>query len=127
MHGVDVKQDLCSSTIDKIKEAVTQYVDVFACLDFARPMKGMHLTICRHRVVVFRDQGVMSGQQQVNISEWFGPCESTFYKHPKSPHPDIFRVSNNKLEGCTGQHFASDLSWDVKLPLGRLSIDQVAF
>ncbi|KAL3143007.1 hypothetical protein ABBQ38_003286 [Trebouxia sp. C0009 RCD-2024] len=79
VHGVDVKQDLPVSTINKIREAVTQ-----------------------HRVLVFREQGVISGQRQVDISQWFGPCESTFYKHPMSPHPDIFRVSNTDLEGCTG-------------------------
>lgn len=73
----------------------------------------MQLNLCRHRVVVFRDQGVITGQRQVEISEWFGPCESTFYKHPKSPHPDIFRVSNNNLEGCTGQHYASVLPHQV--------------
>lgn len=35
-------------------------------------------------------------------SNWFGPCESTFYKHEKSPNPDVFRVSNDRREGCTG-------------------------
>jgi len=35
------------------------------------------------------------------ISKQFGTIESTFYKHPKSPHPDIFRVSNDENEGCT--------------------------
>ena len=28
--------------------------------------------------------------------------ESTFYNHPASPHRDIFRVSNDPAEGCTG-------------------------
>lgn len=57
---------------------------------------------CRHRFVVFRDQGVISGERQVEISKWFGPMESTFYKHPMSPHPDVFRVSNDSAQGCTG-------------------------
>ena len=35
------------------------------------------------------------------ISEWFGTIESTFYDHPKAPHRDIFRVSNDRTEGCT--------------------------
>lgn len=103
----------------------------------------------RHRLLIFRDQGVVSGDRHVEISNWFGPCESTFYKvrrhlrlppvgsthaaavcssqrchavlnrqqsdctatlpppptlrqHPRSPHPDVFRVSNDRLEGCTG-------------------------
>lgn len=34
------------------------------------------------------------------MSRWFGEIESTFYKHPRSPHPDIFRVSNDEAEGC---------------------------
>ena len=58
--------------------------------------------MCRHRLVIFRDQGEVSGKQQVQISSWFGELESTFYKHPKSPHPDIFRVSNDNDQGCTG-------------------------
>ena len=56
----------------------------------------------RHRVVVFRGQGVVSAERQVEVGCWFGVPESTFYKHPRSPHPDVFRVSNNGLEGCTG-------------------------
>ncbi|CAH1772400.1 unnamed protein product, partial [Owenia fusiformis] len=46
-------------------------------------------------------QGTVSGQRHVEISKWFGELESTFYKHHKSPHPDVFRVSNNEAEGCT--------------------------
>jgi len=51
---------------------------------------------------VFKDQGIISGHRHVEISSWFGELESTFYKHPKSPHPDVFRVSNDPNEGCTG-------------------------
>ena len=62
-----------------------------------------------HRLVIFKNQGVISGDRQVEISKWFGKLESTFYKHPKSPHPDVFRVSNVEEEGClnvgrTGWH-----------------------
>ncbi|KAA6429862.1 MAG: hypothetical protein FRX49_00294 [Trebouxia sp. A1-2] len=70
-----------------------------SCLTAGVPTQ---LHFCRHRLVIFRDQGAVSGQRQVDISGWFGNLESTFYKHPKSPHPDIFRVSNSNLEGCTG-------------------------
>jgi hypothetical protein len=52
---------------------------------------------------VFRDQGVVTGQRHVEISQWFGELESTFYKHPRSPHPYVFRVSNVPSEGCTGE------------------------
>ena len=53
-----------------------------------------------HRALLFRGQS-LTGQRQVDISKLLGTIESTFYKHPKSPHPDIFRVSNNEEEGCT--------------------------
>jgi len=53
-------------------------------------------------MLVFRDQGVVDGERHVEISKWFGPLESTFYKHPASPHPDVFRVSNDPNEGCLG-------------------------
>merc|ERR1712232_1130762 len=55
----------------------------------------------KHRVLVFKDQGRISGERQVEISKQLGQIESTFYKHPRSPHPDVFRVSNDEFEGCT--------------------------
>jgi hypothetical protein len=39
----------------------------------------------------------------VELSHWFGPCESTFYQHPRAEHHDVFRVSNDPYEGCTGR------------------------
>ncbi len=53
-----------------------------------------------HRFLLFKGQGKIPAQRQVEISQWFGQIESTFYKHPASPHPDIFRVSNDEREGC---------------------------
>ncbi|KAK9806936.1 hypothetical protein WJX72_008011 [[Myrmecia] bisecta] len=79
VYGIDLKQPVSEQVVERIKRDVTKY-----------------------RVVVFRDQGVVSGQRQVEISQWFGPLESTFYKHARSPHPDVFRVSNVDTEGCTG-------------------------
>ena len=61
-----------------------------------------HTHAPRHRLLVFRDQGVVSGERHVEISQLFGELESTFYKHPASPHPDVFRVSNDPAQGCTG-------------------------
>lgn len=52
-------------------------------------------------MLIFKDQGIISGERQVEISKWFGELESTFFKHPRSPHPDVFRVSNVSSEGCT--------------------------
>jgi len=65
--------------------------------------------MAKYRVLVFKGQGQLSGARQVQISAQIGEIESTFYKHPRSPHPDIFRVSNNEREGCvnvgrTGWH-----------------------
>ncbi|KAL4450231.1 hypothetical protein ABPG77_010900 [Micractinium sp. CCAP 211/92] len=79
VHGIDLKEEQPEATVEAIKEDVL-----------------------RHRLLVFRDQGIVSGDRQVAISRWFGPLESTFYKHPLSPHPDVFRVSNDPAQGCTG-------------------------
>jgi len=56
--------------------------------------------LIEHRAILFRKQN-LSGQRQVDISNALGRVQSTFYKHPRSPHPDIFRVSNDEEEGCT--------------------------
>eukprot|EP00397_Hematodinium_sp_SG-2012_P043837 GEMP01048820.1.p1 GENE.GEMP01048820.1~~GEMP01048820.1.p1 ORF type:complete len:289 (+),score=62.16 GEMP01048820.1:331-1197(+) len=56
----------------------------------------------QYRVLVFKGQHTMTPNQQIAISKGLGKIESTFYKHPRSPHPDIFRVSNREEEGCTG-------------------------
>jgi alpha-ketoglutarate-dependent taurine dioxygenase len=56
--------------------------------------------LIEHRVLLFRKQN-LSGQRQVDISNALGTVESTFYKHPRSPHPHVFRVSNLEEEGCT--------------------------
>lgn len=59
-------------------------------------------SVIKHRLVVFRNQGRISEERQVEISRWFGPLESTFYRHPRSNHTDVFRVSNDENEGCRG-------------------------
>lgn len=80
VYGIDLQQPIPHSIVEKIKQDVTQ-----------------------HRLVVFRNQGVVSGERQVEISRWFGDeLDSVFFKHPRSPHPDVFRVSNDPVEGCTG-------------------------
>mmetsp|Transcript_31270 Transcript_31270/g.74322 ORF Transcript_31270/g.74322 Transcript_31270/m.74322 type:complete len:279 (+) Transcript_31270:303-1139(+) len=57
----------------------------------------------KHRLLLFKRQGTIVGSRHVEVSKWFGPIESRpFSKHPKSPHPDVFRVSNVRSEGCTG-------------------------
>ncbi|KAI8510173.1 hypothetical protein Bbelb_126010 [Branchiostoma belcheri] len=78
-RGIDLKENIPAEVVEQIKKDVT-----------------------KHRILVFKDQGTVSGDRHVEISRWFGELESTFYKHPKSPHPDVFRVSNDEAEGCTG-------------------------
>ena len=79
VFGIDLKKDTPQEIIDHIKSDVH-----------------------KHRVMIFRDQGEITGKRHVEISGWFGKLESTFYKHHKSPHPDVFRVSNDEDEGCRG-------------------------
>ncbi|CAD7943330.1 unnamed protein product [Amoebophrya sp. A120] len=57
--------------------------------------------LVKHRLLLFRKQFNFTGQQQVDFSKHLGKIESTFHKHEKSPHSDIFRVSNDEAEGCT--------------------------
>ncbi|XP_072032131.1 alpha-ketoglutarate-dependent taurine dioxygenase-like [Amphiura filiformis] len=79
VRGLDLSQEVLPVVIEQIKKDVTE-----------------------HRIMVFKNQSKISGHRHVEISSWFGELESTFYKHPRSPHPDVFRVSNNASEGCTG-------------------------
>jgi taurine dioxygenase len=57
--------------------------------------------VTTHKLLVFKNQGIVSAERQLEIGKWFGKIESTFYNHPKSPHRDVFRVSNDPEEGCT--------------------------
>ncbi|KAK7100497.1 hypothetical protein V1264_023443 [Littorina saxatilis] len=77
VRGIDLKQLVPDNIVEQIK------IDVH-----------------KHRLLIIKDQGIVSGDRHVEISQWFGELESTFYKHPKSPHPDVFRVSNDEEEGC---------------------------
>lgn len=79
VSGIDLNKDISSDVITKIKN-----------------------DLVKHRLLIFKKQGKMSAENQIKISNWWGKIHSTFYKHPKSPHPDIFRVSNDEREGCVG-------------------------
>ena len=79
IKGIDLNKDVPQEVISQIKKDVHKY-----------------------RIMIFRDQGKVSGKRQVQIGRWFGKPESTFYKHPESPDDDIFRVSNDGSEGCRG-------------------------
>lgn len=78
VSGISLQKDLPQEAIEHIRRDVHKY-----------------------GLLVFKSQGIISGERHVQISRWFGEPESTFYKHPKSPHPDVFRVSNINSEGCT--------------------------
>ena len=78
--GLDLKQALSNDVIKQIKRDVTKY-----------------------RILVFRNQGKIHGDRHVEIARWFGEIDNvTFAKHPKSPNINVFRVSNDPHEGCTG-------------------------
>lgn len=62
--------------------------------------------VLEHRLLVFKNQGVICGNRQIEISKWFGDLEVTFYQHVKSPHPQVFRISNDPEEGCIGMNFS---------------------
>jgi len=57
--------------------------------------------VTKHRILVFKHQHQITPELHLAVGRWFGDIESTFYNHPKSPHRDIFRVSNDRREGCT--------------------------
>lgn len=78
VEGIDLKKEVGKELIERIVADVTQ-----------------------HRLLIFKNQGVINAERQLEISRWFGAIESTFYNHAKSPHRDIFRVSNDRNEGCT--------------------------
>eukprot|EP00306_Pavlova_sp_CCMP459_P001667 CAMPEP_0185176054 /NCGR_PEP_ID=MMETSP1139-20130426/27737_1 /TAXON_ID=298111 /ORGANISM="Pavlova sp., Strain CCMP459" /LENGTH=433 /DNA_ID=CAMNT_0027741803 /DNA_START=9 /DNA_END=1311 /DNA_ORIENTATION=+ len=54
--------------------------------------------------VVFKDQGVLSGEEQVRASEYWGGREmhSTHGVHPRAPNRHIFRLSNDPDVGILG-------------------------
>jgi taurine dioxygenase len=61
----------------------------------------LRAAVVKHRLVLLRGCGDATPERQLLLSKFLGTIESTFYRHPKSPHPDIFRVSNDDTEGCT--------------------------
>ena len=76
--GIQLSESLSADTVDLIRRDVTE-----------------------HRLLVFKQQHHLTPELHLAVGRWFGDIESTFYNHPKSPHRDIFRVSNDRSEGCT--------------------------
>ncbi|XP_070564275.1 alpha-ketoglutarate-dependent taurine dioxygenase-like [Ptychodera flava] len=101
VRGIDLTKPVSDEVVAQIKRDVTE-----------------------HRILVFKDQHNLAPVRHIQISKWFGELESSsFYKHPKSPSTDIFRVSNDESEGCTnvgrtgwhidGTFFAKPYSYSV--------------
>jgi len=73
--------------------------------------------VTRHRFLLFRNQGVIDGLKQVEITQWFGKLESSFPYHPRQPHPDVQRISNDENEGnlragTSGWHIDGSFLWE---------------
>ena len=74
----------------------------------SKPLKEeIKQLVHKHRLLIFKNQGKVSGDKQVEISSWFGPLDGTvfdgdpLFAHPKCPHPSVHRISNDPEEGCT--------------------------
>ena len=56
-----------------------------------------------HKVLIFKNQGVLSPERQLAITRWFGDIETAgFVQHPKCPSRELLRVANDDSEGFTG-------------------------
>ena len=67
----------------------------------AATVEAIRQDLLVHRLLLFRHEGAtVSAAAQLRVSRWFGEVQSTFYRHPASPHRDVFRVSNDEAEGC---------------------------
>ena len=65
-------------------------------------IKQVKKDVKEHRLLVFKDQGIISGDRQVEIGQWFGKVEEQTpkgHKHKKMPNKDVLRVSNDVQEG----------------------------
>ena len=69
--------------------------------------------------LVFKDQGVLSGDEQVHCSQFWGAREmhSTHGVHPQAPNRHIFRLSNDSSVGITGvgPQWHNDGSFEVNV------------
>ena len=77
IHDINLSANISSELLNKIKDDLHKY-----------------------RLLIFRNQGVLSAEKQLEITKLFGEVESAgFVQHPKSPHRNILRVSNDENEG----------------------------
>lgn len=74
---VNLFEVVFDDVIEKIKKDVYEYV-----------------------LLIFKNQGIVSGERYVEISKWFGDLEFIFYKYFRLLYFDVFCVLNNEEEGC---------------------------
>ncbi|CAH1785347.1 unnamed protein product [Owenia fusiformis] len=80
VEGIKLSETIPHSTVESLKEDVT-----------------------KHKLLVFRDQGKLTAERQVEITEWFGELETVGFEcHPKCSHPKVLRLSNDATEGYKG-------------------------
>ena len=67
-------------------------------------LKELQSVMASRGFLVFKDQGVLSGDEQVAASEYWGgrKIHSTHGVHPEAPNEHIFRLSNNRQVGILG-------------------------
>ncbi|XP_013397040.1 uncharacterized protein LOC106163877 [Lingula anatina] len=55
----------------------------------------------QNRILIFKDQGIVPAKVHIRVGEWFGPIQpAEMYSHPRAPHPQVLRLSNDPEEGC---------------------------
>jgi alpha-ketoglutarate-dependent taurine dioxygenase len=82
--------------------AIIENFDLQSQIPTTELIESLKRDISTYRLLIFKNQNQLTAEKQVELSEELGDIESTFYKHPQSPHPDVFRVSNDSEVGCTG-------------------------
>lgn len=56
--------------------------------------------MCKHKLLVFKGQGELTGAEHVSLSEQLGSLDHGLHRlHPKSPDKRLLRVSNDANEG----------------------------
>lgn len=71
---------------------------------YVKLVEHLEFLMAKYGFITFKNQGVMSGADQVNASILWGGkrMHSTHGVHPKAPNKHIFRLSNNVHEGILG-------------------------
>ncbi|XP_014669205.1 PREDICTED: alpha-ketoglutarate-dependent sulfate ester dioxygenase-like [Priapulus caudatus] len=76
VYGIDLKKPVSEETIIQIK-----------------------YDLLKHRLLIFKNQGIVPAERQVSLMEQFGRVISLHPKHPDSPHHGVLRISNHFRHG----------------------------